>query len=316
MDSLRTKQATTRGPWERTSDTYPLAGRVAGRLSRAACRALVLLPLLAPLLSAGCRQANRRMEPLEADNRKKECEIRELRERLDHAEAVNNGLMREVYGAQAVPLPRAASAKAPDVTAPAVGLKEIALGRGTGGIDEDKLPGDEALHINLEPRDVDNHVTKVPGTLQIFVFEVKPEGTKVPIGSWEIPPEKLRHLWKPGLFSNGYVIVLPWQKCPTTKKVRVVARFTLSNGRVFEADKDVAIKPPQIPPPPQSPQHGAPMPTEEPPGPNLVPERESPLPLPRTDGETSRSTNPGPLTPASMANGSRAATLLAPEPRR
>jgi hypothetical protein len=36
-------------------------------------------------------------------------------------------------------------------------------------------------------------------------------------------------------------VVLPWKRCPTTEKLRIVAQFKLPDGRVFEADKDVTI---------------------------------------------------------------------------
>ena len=144
------------------------------------------------------------------------------------------------------------------------------------------------------------------------MLEVKPEGTKVPIGLGD-STDKLRPLWKPGLMSSGYSVVLPWQKWPTSNKLRVVLRFTLSDGRVFEADKDVTIRPPKVAPPPLMP--GGPA---EDHGPG--PDGELPLPLPRPTSpppEVSRrrTSNPS-VMPAGFTNGGPAATLLAPEPRR
>ena len=81
---------------------------------RSCKRVVLLLPLLA-LLLAGCR-TTRRTEPLEADNRKKEIEIRELREKLDHSESVNNGLMREIYGVHGA-MPPAEPGRMPPVSA-------------------------------------------------------------------------------------------------------------------------------------------------------------------------------------------------------
>lgn len=312
------------GPCERAGDIHPAEVCATGPLTRAARLALVLLPLFVPLVASGCR--TNRCEPLEADNRKKEIEIRELRERLDHSESVNNGLMRELYGVHgAMPpvssqpgMPPASAKPSPDLTAPVAGLKEVTLGRGTGGIDEDKLPGDEAIQVNIEPRDADNHVVKVPGTVHITVLEVTREGTKMPIGSWEIPPDKLRPLWKPGLMSSGYSVVLPWQKWPTSNKLRVVVRFALSDGRVFEADKDVTIKAPKVPPPSPHPMPMPGVPMEDH-GPALAPDGETPLPAPRPTGappEMSRPPSTSPVSPAGWTNGGRAATLLAPEPRK
>src|SRR5207245_2700158 len=46
---------------------------------------------------------------------------------------------------------------------------------------------------------------------------------------------------KGGLFTSGYVVTLPWKSWPTCENLRVVARLVLSDGRAFEADKDVKI---------------------------------------------------------------------------
>jgi hypothetical protein len=242
---------------------------------------------------------------VEAELRKKETENRHLREQLEHLQAVNNGLMHDMYGGQMVPggpLGAPTSTAKPPVEhiAPMAGLKEITLGRGTGGFDDDKIPGDEAFQVVLEPRDVDGHTVKVPGTLQVNVLEIKPEGMKVQIGSWEVPPDKLRKNWKSGFMTTGYVVVLPWQKWPTSTKLRVVARFILPDGRVFEADKDVTIRPPKMPPG-AKPVPG-PMPIEEH-GPSLGPDGEpAPRPVegfsPASRQMTEQVPEPPPVSPA------------------
>ena len=65
-------------------------------------------------------------------------------------------------------------------------LRSLALGRQTGGLDEDGRPGDEALQVLVEPRDADGHTLKVPGTLVIRTLEITPEGIKKPLSAWEI----------------------------------------------------------------------------------------------------------------------------------
>jgi hypothetical protein len=52
----------------------------------------------------------------------------------------------------------------------------------------------------------------------------------------------VRHTWRSGLLSSGYFIVLPWKNWPASEKLRLVVRFTLVDGRVFEADKDITIR--------------------------------------------------------------------------
>src|SRR5207237_4723382 len=53
---------------------------------------------------------------------------------------------------------------------------------------------------------------------------------------------QLRRTWRSGLLSTGYHVVLPWQRLPTTEKLRIVATFLPMEGGAFEAEKDVTIK--------------------------------------------------------------------------
>src|SRR5262249_32012155 len=100
----------------------------------------------------------------------------------------------------------------------------------------------EALQVVLEPRDPDGQAIKAPGRLTVTALQVSPEGLKIPLSTWEIAPDQLRRTWRNGLLSTGYYVVLPWKSWPTNPKLRVVAQFTLADGRIFEADKDVAIR--------------------------------------------------------------------------
>ena len=53
-----------------------------------------------------------------------------------------------------------------------------------------------------------------------------------------MPVEQLRDKWQQGLFNTGYLLTFPWKVWPTTDKVRVAVRFTLLDGRPFEAEDD------------------------------------------------------------------------------
>jgi hypothetical protein len=98
------------------------------------------------------------------------------------------------------------------------------------------------LRVLVEPRDPEGSAIKAPGTLVIEALEVTTEGLKRPLSTWQIPSQELRNKWQSGLITTGYSLTLPWQAWPTTQKVRVIARFQLLDGRVFEADKDVNVR--------------------------------------------------------------------------
>jgi hypothetical protein len=186
------------------------------------------------LAVAGCR--NSRSELVEAELRTRERELRETRGNLWRAEAVNEALENTLRAQQCnQPVMRPGGSIGAQV-------KDVQLGRGTGGIDEDKIPGDEGIQVVLVPRDIDQSPVKAPGTLKVTAVEISPEGLKTPLSTWDVSTLQLRRSWRSGLLSTGYHVVLPWQRLPTTEKLRIVATFLPLEGGAFEAEKDVTIK--------------------------------------------------------------------------
>jgi hypothetical protein len=201
---------------------------------QARCRGalfLLLLPLLS--ISAGCRN---KTDLVEMELRTRETMLRESQEEQRRVEGQNLALQREIEAL------RQGAKVTPEQAAQTFGLKRIMLSRTTGGLDHDGLPGDEILQVVMEPRDVDDHTIKSPGTLQVGVLEISPQGVKTPLCSWDIPPEKLRESWKQGLLSTGYTLTLPWKELPTTEQLRVIVRLITPDHRVYEADKDIKVK--------------------------------------------------------------------------
>ena len=242
---------------------------------------VALVLLLLPTVLTGCRTSPRR-DLVEAELRVKDQDLRELRADLERSEGYNQFLQREL---------KAGGGVSPEVAVPA-GMRSLVLGRQTGGIDDDGLPGDEALQLVLEPRDADNHTIKAPGTLNIQALEVTLEGTKKPLSSWQVDAETLRKSWRSGLLSTGYFLMLPWKNWPSSTRVRVVVQFVGQDERLFEADRDVTIrlapeaqrKMPPMPPPgdgpplPSLPREGDILPPPRKIEPEKKPEESTPTP--------------------------------------
>jgi hypothetical protein len=194
------------------------------------------LPLALGLACAGCRSNN--CDLVEAELRTRELQLADLRAQRDQLHAYNDALQREIAALRGgTPLKLS-----PEEASQTFTLRSIVLGRQTGGLDDDGHPGDEALQVLVEPRDQDGHTIKVPGNLTIRAVEITPEGLKHPLSAWDVSGDTLRRSWKSGLLTSGYYLVLPWKVCPSTEKVRVVAQFVLSDGRTFEAEKDVTVR--------------------------------------------------------------------------
>jgi hypothetical protein len=201
-----------------------------------------LFPFVTTVLLSGCRS---NCDLVEAELRVKERQIATLTETNQALQAELSALRGspprftpDDPGTPVMP-PAPAAAPAP--------IRSITLGRQTGGVDEDGKPGDEALRVQVEPRDADGHTVKVSGNLIVRVFEITPGGLKKPICSWQVGSEDVNRAWHNGLLSTGYAVTLPWKTWPATDRLRVVAQLSLADGRFFEAERDVSVRlPPAV----------------------------------------------------------------------
>jgi hypothetical protein len=258
--------------------------------------ALSLVPFAFCLLCAGCRS---NCDLVEAELRTRDFQLHTLRDEFHRLQAYNDALQREVEG-----LRGGGATLTPEDAARTFTLRGIALARGTGGVDDDGKPGDEALQVVVEPRDPDGHAVKAPGTLFVTALEITPEGIKRPLDAWQVTGDPLRRAWRTGLFSTGYSLTFPWKHWPSSDKVRVVARLVLSDGRSFEAERDVTVRvaPEELRP--------APPPDWEVPAPRKL----EPPPLPdATTGRTTSAAQPAAhWRPARRESLSGAVELLKP----
>jgi hypothetical protein len=186
------------------------------------------------LCLSGCRSCDK----VESQLRARESDVRELHDQLDRSEFQNHALTRELCALRGMPGPHGII-EAPSEPYP---VRSIVLGRQTGGRISETLPGDDALRVMVEPRDPEGSAIKAPGVLVVEAQEVTTEGLKRPLTTWQVSPQELRRAWQSGLFTTGYNVILPWKTWPSTEKMRIIVRFQLIDGRVFEADKDVTIR--------------------------------------------------------------------------
>lgn len=193
----------------------------------------------------GCKSGTK-TALIEAELRTREREIRTIRTELERANLLNSALQYELAqrGDACAPIVSEGVVIDGPQSVLAGTVTRVTLGRGTGGIDDDGIPGDEALQVVIVPVDTDGSALKVPGKVMVQAQEITPEGLKVPLCQWEVAPLELQRSWRSGLFSTGYFLTLPWKAWPSTEKMRVVVQFqTLPNNRMFEADRDIRIKP-------------------------------------------------------------------------
>ncbi len=184
------------------------------------------------LLFSACGP-NKRYDLIEAELRTRDRELEETRVALEQSRNLNRAYAQQSQFGSGPIVPN---------TPVYIPIKEIVLARGTGGVNEDGVPGDEGLMLVIVPKDEDGSPVKVPGKVQIAAWEVSEAGLKNSIGVWEVPAEKVRPTWRGGFISSGFFVAVPWQTQPGSERVRVAVRFTTLDGRAFEADRDINVQ--------------------------------------------------------------------------
>lgn len=175
----------------------------------------------------GCRSARQdRNELLEAELRTRERELAEAHAELNGIRSLQ---LMQIHG-QAIP------------GGSSSGLREISLGIGTGGFDADGQNGDEGLQVILVPKDADGSAIKAAGSVQVRAYDLANNGSKRPIGLWELTPDQLRSYWQKGILSSGYKLLLQWHTPPTNSKVRIAIKLQTIDGQLFETEKEITVK--------------------------------------------------------------------------
>ncbi len=195
-------------------------------------RSIISILLTVVAIAGGCKS---RSDLVEAELRLKDRQLREVAEERNRLGALNEAYENSLRGGP--PCPQAGRGG----SAP-VDVKDIQIGRGTGGIDEGRGPGDEGIQVIIVPRDGDGSAVKAPGSARVTAIQVSPEGLKTPLSTWEVSAPYLRRNWKTGLLSSGYYVALPWQIMPMSEKLRIVVQFQTPDGAMFESERDIQVR--------------------------------------------------------------------------
>lgn len=216
---------------------------VRGSLPASICGWARFVSLFLIIITSGCSsltKTRQEQDLVEAELRSQERHIQELKYEIEKKEGTIHSLDLEVEKLQQ----SAAGKKQPGEPPPPGVIKEITLGRLTGGYrNNPKSLYDDSLQFLVEPRDPDGHTIKMPGSMHIELFEITPAGLKVPLSSWDITHREVRRCWDQPLFGGpAYRILIPFKALPDSEKMRVVVRFTTLDGALFEAEKDFTIR--------------------------------------------------------------------------
>ncbi len=159
----------------------------------------------------------------------------------------------------------------------------------SGGLDQDGQPGDEALALLVMPQDRHGELLKVPGGVQIDLFDMSLPPDSQKIGHWEFDAADTRAKWHAGIFGSGIMLELPWKALPRSNQLTVHAKLATADGREFHTTEQVRVTPPR-----EAQIAVKPRPAIEAP-PRLVPGVDGPdVPIP-TEDEAAAEVTPGTL---------------------
>jgi hypothetical protein len=199
---------------------------------------------LCALALVGCSARNE-MDSLEADLRSKEQAQEELLSRLARAEedlkvarTDATALRQQLNKQHQVSL----TEEQADVVYRAEGIKFNSLL--TGGQNRDGQPGDEGLAVMLIPVDMHGDLVKLAGAVDLELFDMSLPANEQRLGHWAFSTAEVRAHWNRGLIGSGYLFQVDWQGIPVASELTLHARFTVNDGRKFDATTQVKVVPP------------------------------------------------------------------------
>ena len=112
----------------------------------------------------------------------------------------------------------------------------------TSGLNQDDLPGDERLSVLLTPLDGEGELIKLPGRIELTLFDHSLPEAQQKIGHWAFSTDEAKDAWHKGFTASGFLFELPWQTPPKSGKLTLHGRLTAPDGRQFDTTSQVAVR--------------------------------------------------------------------------
>lgn len=115
----------------------------------------------------------------------------------------------------------------------------------TGGMNRDKLHGDEGILVVVEPRNPQNQIVEAFGDVSVVVLDPALEGEAARVARWDITSQELEHHFRNRQFGKGFQLRLPWPGDPPQHStLHLFVRFVAADGRKLIVDRPLEIEPP------------------------------------------------------------------------
>ncbi len=117
-------------------------------------------------------------------------------------------------------------------------VESIELSRYTGGVDEDKKPGDDAVDVFVAPLDQQRDKIKAAGSMTVEIYDLAQPASENLVGRYVWNVDELAKQWKSGLMANFYRVRCPLPKDRPLKHADLTVRVTFIDfltGKQFNA---------------------------------------------------------------------------------
>jgi len=86
-------------------------------------------------------------------------------------------------------------------------IKKIEIGKRSGLFDKDSDGIKEKLIVYVRPSDETGDTVKVPGSVEVKLWNLNKESSEAMLASWQLGPEEIKKLWAGTLMTNYYRFV-------------------------------------------------------------------------------------------------------------
>ncbi|MEX2121583.1 MAG: hypothetical protein WD847_18495 [Pirellulales bacterium] len=118
----------------------------------------------------------------------------------------------------------------------------------TGGHNVDGQAGDEGVMVVIEPRDADGDLVEAAGDVSVVVLDPAQRGQAARVARWDFTAEEAAGHLRDTPMGNGLHFELRWPHGPPAgAALTLYVRFTTSDGRKLEVEKQIGVDPPGVP---------------------------------------------------------------------
>lgn len=110
----------------------------------------------------------------------------------------------------------------------------------SGGLNRDDQPGDDAVVASLVLVDDDGEPIKLPGNIELTLFDPSQPEPSRQVGKWQFTAEECRKMWTRGFTGAGYQFTVPLEQGVQNEQLVLHVKFSAAD-RVFDSSQLIRV---------------------------------------------------------------------------